>query len=81
MTLEVGLAGEDALVAEHVAVVRILQFVADVIDAVAAAGRNFGQAAHVNVVADRRGEPVIAAVRDVGRALDLLLRQHRRDAT
>ncbi len=76
--LEIGLAREQALVAEHVAVVRVLQLVADVIDAVAGAEGGAAEAAHVDLLARRGREPVVAAVRDVRRALDLLLREHGR---
>ena len=79
--VDVGFARENALVAEHVAVVRILQLVADVIDGVAVAGRAVGQAADVDVVADRRDQAVVARVRDVGRTLDLVRRQHGRALT
>ena len=58
--VDVGLAREQALVAEHVAVVGIPELVADVVDAVAVADRAVGEAAHVDVVADRGDQAVVA---------------------
>ena len=76
--VDVGLACEHALVAEHVAVVGIPELVADVVDAVAMPDHAAFEATHVDVIADRGNQPVVAGARDIGRAIDLVPGQHGR---
>src|SRR5688500_19278775 len=54
----------------------MLQLITDVVDAVAVADRGVREAARVDVVADRGDQAMVASMRDVGRALDLVPGEH-----